>query len=71
MLGEAAGLLLREDELPVGEHVELAVRTLENRGGEAALAQLGRETRGPAVVTASDRAVVDLDAHGGKLPSRS
>jgi hypothetical protein len=29
-----------------------------------ALVQLGRETRGPAVITVSDGAVEDLDCHG-------
>ena len=32
------------------------------------LVQHGRETRGPAVVAASDGAVVDLDGHGCSLP---
>jgi GrpB-like predicted nucleotidyltransferase (UPF0157 family) len=35
------------------------------------LRYLGRETRSPPVVAASDGAVVDLDAHVGKLPSAS
>ena len=31
------------------------------------LRELGRETRGPAVVAASDGAIQDLDAHRGSL----
>jgi hypothetical protein len=58
--------LLREDELTVGEDVELRLRAFANRGAEASLSELGRETRGPSVVPASDRAVEDLDAHSGE-----
>jgi hypothetical protein len=69
VLGEAALALLREDELPVGEHVELALRALDDlRVVVRPSLDLGRETRGPAVVAASDGAVVDLDAHGGSVP---
>ncbi len=69
MLGEAPLALLREDELPVGEHVELALRALDDlRVVVRPSLDLGRETRGPAVVAASDGAVVDLDAHGGSVP---
>ena len=62
-LGKAALLLLREDEPPVRDHVVLTLGALERLGIEALLAQLSRETRGSFVVTASDRAVEDLDAH--------
>jgi hypothetical protein len=67
VLRESTLPFLREDERPVVEHVELALATLGNRGVEAALPQLGRETRGPSVVPASDGAVVDLDAHAHSL----
>jgi hypothetical protein len=56
--------LLGEHELAVQEHVELRLRTLDDLGsGVGARVDLGRETRGPVVVTASDGAVIDLDAH--------
>jgi hypothetical protein len=59
--------LLGEDEPPVGEHVELALRALDGtRLDSRPLADLGRETRSPAVVAASDGAVVDLDGHRAK-----
>ena len=71
MLGEAAFPLLREHDLPVEEHVELRLRTLDDLGvRRRARVDLGRETRGPAVVTASDGAVVDFDAHDRNLPGR-
>jgi hypothetical protein len=60
-----ADLLLREDELPVRDHVELALLALAGDGVEPVGVQLGRETRGPFVVTSSDGAVVDLDLHSG------
>ena len=63
MLREAALLLLRENEPAVGDHVVLALRSFERLGVEALLLQLSRETRGSYVVTASDGAVEDLDAH--------
>jgi hypothetical protein len=63
VLGEAALLLLREDELPVGDHVVLALRALDCLRVEAVLRQLSRETRGSFVVAASDGAIEDLDAH--------
>ena len=63
MLREPAGLQLREDELSIGEDVVLARRALDDRGGEAVIAQLGRETRGPDVVARSGGAVADLDGH--------
>jgi hypothetical protein len=55
--------LLREEELAVVEDVELRLRALPNRGVESSLLQLGRETRGPPVIPASDGAVENLDAH--------
>src|SRR5687768_2107432 len=67
LLREAAHALLREDELAVGKHVELAVRALAGGRGDAVVVQDGRETRGPTVVPASDGAVVDLDGHGRTL----
>ncbi len=64
MLGESSLPLLREKQLPVCEHVELALLALDGRRLEARpLGDLGRETRGPAVVAVSDGAVVDLDLH--------
>jgi hypothetical protein len=70
VLGEPALLLLREDQLTVGEHVELALRTLLDVGLVLRLGvQLGRETRGPGVVSVSDGAVLDQDArHERNLP---
>jgi hypothetical protein len=56
-------VLLREEELAVGEDVELRLRALSDRGVESSLLQLGRETRGPSVVPASDGAVENFDAH--------
>src|SRR6266511_2875774 len=62
-LGEAALALLRKDQVPVREHVELAFRAF---GGLGLMPRppvdLGRETRSPAVIAVSDGAVVDLDA---------
>ena len=63
MLREPPLVLLREDDAAVGDDVELAVLALLVLGFEAGLPQLGRETRGPSVVAASDGAVEDLDAH--------
>ena len=69
MLREPPLTLFGEHELAVHEHVELRLRTLDDLGsGVGARVDLGRETRGPAVVTASDGAVVDLDAHARNLP---
>jgi len=56
-----ADLLLGEDELALGDDVELALLALDRPRVEAVLVQLGRETRGPFVVAASDGAVEDLD----------
>jgi hypothetical protein len=55
--------VLRIDEPPVGQDVELTLAARDRQGVETLSAQLGRETRGPLVVAASGRAVVDLDAH--------
>ena len=63
ILREAPLVLLREDELPVGDDVVLALRPLERDGVVTCVRQHGRETRGPSVVAASDGAVEDLDAH--------
>ena len=63
LLGEAAFRLLREEELAVGDDVELALRALDDARVDPGGLQRGRETRGPAVVAPSDRAVEDLDAH--------
>ena len=67
LLGEPALALLREDERPVGDDVVLALRALERDGVVTCLRQHGRETRGPAVVAASDGAVEDLDGHARRL----
>jgi hypothetical protein len=70
VLREAALALLREDDLSVTEHVELALRALLDLGLVLSRGvQLGRETRGPRVVAVSDGAVLDQDAgHGDNLP---
>jgi hypothetical protein len=70
VLGEAPRFLLREDDLSIAEHVELALPAGLELGGVLGLAvQLGRETRGPFVVAVSDRAVEDLYArHSENLP---
>jgi hypothetical protein len=67
LLGEASFRLLREDEVAVGENVELTLRALDDTGVDPAVLQRGRETRGPTVVTPSDGAVEDLDAHAESL----
>jgi hypothetical protein len=64
-----ADLLLREDELPVGDHVELVLLTRSGGRVEPVRVQLGRETRGPLVVAASDGAVEDLDDHAESVPA--
>jgi hypothetical protein len=56
-------VVFRVDHSTVGEDVELAFAARDRLGVEAFAAQLGRETRGPCVIAASGRAVVDLDAH--------
>ena len=64
VLREAPFLLLREDQVPVGDDVELALLARDGLGVvSGALVQLGRETRGPAVIAVSDGAVEDLDLH--------
>ena len=63
VLRPATLALLREDELAVCEDVELRLLTFPDRGVDPVALQLGRETRGPSVVSASDGAVEDLDAH--------
>jgi hypothetical protein len=64
VLREAMLALLAEDQLPICRHVELAFRTFDDRGVvRCLLVELGRETRGPAVIAVSDGAVVDLDLH--------
>ena len=64
VLREAAFLLLREDQVPVGDDVELTLLARNDLGFmRGALVQLGRETRSPAVIAVSDGAVEDLDPH--------
>ncbi len=55
--------LLGEDEGAVAQDVELAGASCSDGGVESVLRELGRETRGPAVVAASDGAIQNLDAH--------
>jgi hypothetical protein len=64
--GEAAFPLLGEEEVAVPEHVELALAARLDLGFVLGLGvQLGRETRGPRVVSVSDGAVLDEDlCHG-------
>ena len=63
MLGEPALALLREDQLAVGDDVELALRSGDGlRLVRRSVVQLGRETRSPFVIAVSDGAVEDLDA---------
>jgi hypothetical protein len=66
----ASFCLLREDEVAVGEDVVLGLLALTDRRVEPVGVQLGRETRGPFVIAASDGAVEDLDGHRLK-PCRS
>jgi hypothetical protein len=63
----AAFALLREDQLAVGDDVVLGLPALVYGGVESVVSQLGRETRGPFVVPASDGAVQDLDGHAGSV----
>jgi hypothetical protein len=56
-------LALRKDDRAVGDDVELALAALAGLRLETVSLQLGRETRGPFVVAASDGAVEDLDGH--------
>jgi hypothetical protein len=60
-------LVLREHELAVAQHVELAAASLVRARVDAVLLQLGDETRRPLVVAASGRAVKDVDAHETSL----
>jgi hypothetical protein len=71
VVGEPTLLLLREDELPVLEHVVLALSAGLDLGFVLRLGvQLGRETRGPLVVAVSDGAVQDADPrHADTLPA--
>ena len=63
VLRKPAFPLLGEDQLAVGEDVELTRLTRDCFGLVCrVVVQLGRETRGPAVIAVSDRAVEDLDA---------
>jgi len=68
VLREATFGLLREDDLAVGDDVELALRALLDLSLVPGLGvQLGRETRGPCIVPVSDRAVLNEDpCHGLK-----
>jgi hypothetical protein len=67
MLREPALLLLREDQLAVRQHIVLALFAFLDLGLVLSLGvQLGRETRGPRVVTVSDGAVLDQDARHGQ-----
>jgi len=59
--------VLREHELAVDDHVELATVTRDDRGLETGVLQLGRDTRGLVVVAVSDGAVEDLGGHGREL----
>jgi hypothetical protein len=62
VLRKATLALLREQELVVREHVELALRAFDGGGFVlGALVDLGRETRGPAVIAVSDGAIEDAD----------
>jgi hypothetical protein len=64
VLGEATLGLLRKDEPAVRDNVVLALRALDRVRVVAPVLQLSRETRGSFVITVSDGAVEDLDAHG-------
>ena len=70
MLREAPRFLLREDDLSVAEHVELALPAGLELGLVLGLGvQLGRETRGPFVVAVSDGAIKDANPrHERNLP---
>jgi hypothetical protein len=56
--------LLREDELAVRDHVELALLARLDLRAVRGPVDLGRETRGPFVVPASDGAVENAHVHG-------
>src|SRR4030095_15669534 len=70
ILRPASLTLLREHQLAVGEDVVLGLRALPGRRVDPVLLQLGRETRGPSVVAASDGAVEDLDGHAEIVRTR-
>jgi hypothetical protein len=71
VLGEAALALLAEDQLPVGDDVELTLLAGDDlRFVRRLFFQLGRETRGPAVIAVSDGAVEDLDLHPAETTER-
>jgi hypothetical protein len=72
VLGESPFVLLGEDQLTVREHVVLALRAFLDLGLVLGLGvQLGRETRGPFVVAASDGAVLDQNLrHVENLPAQ-
>src|SRR5438067_669760 len=62
-LGPPVFALLGKDQPAVGDDVELALFPGDClRLMRGAILQLGRETRGPAVIAVSDGAVEDLDA---------
>ena len=69
-LGEAAGIVLREQELPVDHDVELSLPAgSDGRRDPGPRLDVVRETRGACVVSASGGAVEDLDLHGASLSS--
>ena len=70
MLREAAFALLREDRVAVEQDVELRLLALDDlRLVRRARVDLGRETRGPAVIAASDGAVENANGrHAARLP---
>src|SRR4051812_36779128 len=71
VLREPSGLLLRENRPAVDDDVELPrLAGLDRRRVLRLLVDLGRETRSPPVVAASDGAVLDQHvAHGASLAS--
>ena len=69
-MGPAAGALLGEDDLAVADDVELGLLAPYRRRVDSGISELGRETRGPSVVSVSDGAVEDLDGHWESLYSR-
>jgi hypothetical protein len=55
--------LLGEDQLAVGNDIELALLAGDRLGlVRRPLVELGRETRGPVVIAVSDGAVENVDA---------
>jgi len=69
-LREPADLLLREDGAAVGDDVELALLARDDLGRVPASVELGRETRGPLVVAASDGAEEDAHVRHARDSSR-